>query len=310
MPLLVGRALTKTYAESTGLLRRTRRPVVDGLDVTVREGEAVGLVGQTGAGKSTLGMLLVRLLDVDSGSISFDGKDLLEARGSELKALRARIQMLFQDPFEAISGRLTVGQVIREPLDVQNVGDKRDRDEMVRQAIAECHLPHDDAFLSRHTHELSGGQLQRVALARALVLEPDLLIADEAVSMLDPSEQAKVIQLLKQLQIARGMAMVFISHDLSVVLRVSDRVLVLDQGRIVEEGRGRDILISPRHPVTRALLDAAGRDALFEHPQSASHDNGSTVSADPARRTEGPSHRTVTSPEPDDRAETSGRTRT
>lgn len=171
--------------------------------------------------------------------------------------------MLFQDPFESLSPRLTIGQVVQEPLDVQEVGDAASRRAVVRRTVAECRLPDDDAFLSRHTHELSGGQLQRVALARALVLEPKLLVADEAVSMLDPSEQAKMIQLLKHLQVERGMSMVFISHDLAVVLRVADRVLVLDRGRIVEEGAGGTLLMAPQHPVTRALLAASGRDLLF-----------------------------------------------
>ena len=261
--LLVARALRKTYAEGGGARRRDRVTVVDGVDLDVREGEVVGVVGATGAGKSTLGMLLVRLLDADGGRIHFDGVDLVAARGGELKSLRARMQMLFQDPFEALSARLTVGQVVREPLDVQGIGDATARLELVRRTVAECRLPNDDAFLARHTHELSGGQLQRVALARALVLQPKLLVADEAVSMLDPSEQAKMIQLLKHLQVERGMSMIFISHDLSVVLRVADRVLVLDRGRVVEEGSGGVLLVSPRHPVTRSLLAASGRDLLF-----------------------------------------------
>jgi ABC-type glutathione transport system ATPase component len=223
----------------------------------------LGVVGSTGAGKSTLGMLAVRLLEADAGSVRFDGTDLLAAKGEELKAVRARLQMLFQDPFEALSARLTIGQIVREPLDVQDIGDADSRTEAVRRTVADCRLPTDDAFLDRHAHELSGGQLQRVALARALVLAPKLLVADEAVSMLDPSEQAKMLQLLKHLQVERGMAMIFISHDLSVVLRVADRVIVLDHGRIVEEGSGGTLLVSPRHRVTRALLAASGRDLLF-----------------------------------------------
>jgi peptide/nickel transport system ATP-binding protein len=149
--------------------------------------------------------------------------------------------MLFQDPFEALSSRLTIGQVVREPLDVQDIGDAAERLDLVRRTVRDCRLPTDDAFLNRHTHELSGGQLQRVALARALVLDPKLLVADEAVSMLDPSEQAKMIQLLKHLQVERGMSMIFISHDLSVVLRVADRVLVVDRGRIVQDGAPDDL---------------------------------------------------------------------
>jgi peptide/nickel transport system ATP-binding protein len=174
---------------------------------------------------------------------------------------------LFQDPFEALSPRLTIGDAVREPLDVQGIGDGPSRRAKVKEVLSDCRLPADDAFLDRHTHELSGGQLQRVALARALVLDPRLLVADEAVSMLDPSEQAKMIQLLKHLQVERGMAMIFISHDLSVVLRVADRVLVLADGHIVEEGSGGTMLAAPRHEVTRSLLAAAGRDLLFAAPE-------------------------------------------
>ncbi|MEX2291851.1 MAG: ABC transporter ATP-binding protein [Mycobacteriales bacterium] len=261
--LLSARDLRKTYTSGGILGRRSPVPVVDGISLDVREGEVVGLVGATGAGKSTLGLLLTRLLDPDAGTVCFDGQDLLRARGEQLKALRRQVQMLFQDPFEALSPRLTIGDAVREPLDVQELGDAPARRAAVRRALVDCRLPDGEAFLGRHTHELSGGQLQRVALARALVLEPRLLVADEAVSMLDPSEQAKMIQLLKHLQVERGMAMIFISHDLSVVLRVADRVLVLDGGRIVEEGAGGGMLAAPRHPVTRSLLAAAGRDLLF-----------------------------------------------
>lgn len=264
--LLAARGLEKSY-HSGGLLgRRHSVRVVDGISLDVREGEVVGLVGATGAGKSTLGLLLVRLLDADGGEVTFDGHDLLAAGGEELKALRAQVQMLFQDPFEALSPRLTIADVVREPLEVQGIGDDVSRTAKVRSVLTDCRLPVDDAFLARHTHELSGGQLQRVALARALVLDPKLLIADEAVSMLDPSEQAKMIHLLRHLQIEKGMAMIFISHDLSVVLRVADRVLVLSDGRIVEEGSGGTMLARPRHEVTRSLLSAAGRDLLFATP--------------------------------------------
>jgi peptide/nickel transport system ATP-binding protein len=261
--ILTARNLRKTYSSGGLLGRKTSVSVVDDVSLDVREGEVVGLVGSTGAGKSTLGMLLVRLLDADAGAVAFDGHDLLAAAGAELKGLRAQVQMLFQDPFESLSPRLTIGEAVQEPLDVQDIGDKAERKAKVRSVLADCRLPVDDAFVDRHTHELSGGQLQRVALARALVLDPRLLVADEAVSMLDPSEQAKMIQLLKHLQVERGMAMIFISHDLSVVLRVSDRVLVLDRGRIVEEGAGGTLLATPQHEVTRSLLSASGRDLLF-----------------------------------------------
>ncbi|HET9442698.1 MAG TPA: ABC transporter ATP-binding protein [Acidimicrobiales bacterium] len=260
VPVLSARGLRKTYKVSGRVLRPERVAAVDGVDVEVREGEVVGLVGATGAGKSTLAMLLLRLLEADGGTVEFEGNDLLAARDDALKAMRSRAQLLFQDPHEAISTHMTVRQVIREPLDVQVRGAPEDRDDVVRQALLAVRLPADERFLGRRSHEMSGGQLQRVGLARALVLEPKLLVADEPVSMLDPSEQAKMLQLLKQLQVDRGMAMVLVSHDLATVLRVADRVIVLDQGRVVEEGTGSRLLLYARHPVTRALLEAAGRD--------------------------------------------------
>jgi len=267
--LLVARGLRKTYRSRSGLVRSEPVAAVDGIDLVVREGEALGLVGATGAGKSTLAALLVGLLDLDEGTVVFEGLELGRANGSALKGARRRLQMLFQDPYEALSARMTIGQAVREPLDVQKIGTPTERDALVRTTLSASRLPSTDAFLGRHTHELSGGQLQRVALARALVLEPKLLIADEPVSMLDPSEQAKMIQLLKHLQVERGMALVFVSHDLSVVLRVADRVVVVDQGRVVEEGTGSEILVAPRHEVTRGLLAASGRDALFERASDA-----------------------------------------
>jgi len=262
--LLEARGLRKTYRSRSGVLHSSKVAAVDGIDLDVREGEALGLVGATGAGKSTLAALLVGLLEPDDGTVVFEGLDLGAAGRSDLMGARRRLQMLFQDPYESLSARMTIAQAVREPLDVQKLGTPAERDQAVRATLAASRLPNDAAFLARHTHELSGGQLQRVALARALVLEPKLLIADEPVSMLDPSEQAKMIQLLKHLQVERGMAMIFVSHDLSVVLRVSDRVIVVDQGRVVEEGTGSEILVSPRHDVTRGLLAASGRDALFE----------------------------------------------
>ena len=264
VPLLRATGLAKSYDVPGKLFRKERFRAVDGVSLEVLEGEVVGLVGATGAGKSTVASMLVRLLDADEGSVEIDGHDLLAADGAELKAARRRVQLLFQDPFEALSARFTVAQAVREPLELQHIGDRKEQDDKVRATLKAARLPADDAFLQRYTHELSGGQLQRVALARALILDPKLLIADEPVSMLDPSEQAKVLQLLKQLQVDRGMAMVLVSHDLGAVLRVADRVMVMDRGRVVEQGTGSELLMGPRHEATKALLSAAGRDLLFE----------------------------------------------
>ena len=262
--LLSARNVAKTYlVPSRGVARREEVRAVDGVSLEVREGEVIGVVGASGAGKSTLGFLLARLVEPDEGQVLFEGRDLLTAGRVELKAARRRLQILFQDPFEAISPRLTVAEAVREPLDVQRIGTSGERLALVSATLAATRVPTDETFLCRHAHELSGGQLQRVALARALVLEPKLLIADEPASMLDPSEQAKLLQLLKHLQVERGMAMLMISHDLATVLRVADRVLVLDSGRVVEEGPSTQMLFSARHPVTQHLLSAAGRDTLF-----------------------------------------------
>ena len=263
LSVLSARGLRKTYDMPSGLIGHERVAAVDDVAVEVREGEVVGLVGPTGSGKSTIAKLLVRLLDTDGGSVWFEGQDLLAAKGGDLRAMRRRVQLLFQDPYEALSPRLTVGEAVREPLDVQHIGTAAERDALVRDTLAQVRLPASGGFLGRHTHELSGGQLQRVALARALVLQPKLLVADEPVAMLDASEQAKMLQLLKALQVDRGMAMLFISHELAIVLRVADRVIVLDHGRVVEEATGTRLLTHPHHGVTKSLLAASGRDELF-----------------------------------------------
>lgn len=255
--MLHAAGLRKAYRTGRGV-GRDSLVAVDGIDVEVRAGEVVGIVGGTGAGKSTLAMMLLRVQEPDGGTVLLDGADLLAAEGAELKAMRGRTAFLFQDPFEALSPRFTIAQAVGEPLDVQGIGSGPERDAKVAGMLHAVHLPNDSNFLSRHTHELSGGQLQRVALARALVLEPKVVVADEPVSMLDPSEAARMLQLLKQLQVERGLALVVISHDLATILRVADQVLVLDHGRVVEQGSGRAILENARHPVTRALLIAGG----------------------------------------------------
>jgi peptide/nickel transport system ATP-binding protein len=261
--VLSARGLRKVYDMPNGLIGHDRVAAVDDVAVEIREGEVVGLVGPTGSGKSTVAKLLVRLLDTDGGSVWFEGRDLLAAKGGELRDMRRRVQLLFQDPYEALSPRMTVGEAVREPLDVQRIGTGEEREALVRSTLAQVRLPASGGFLGRHTHELSGGQLQRVALARALVLNPKLLVADEPVAMLDASEQAKMLQLLKTLQVDRGMAMLFISHELAVVLRVADRVIVLDHGRVVEEATGTRLFTHPHHGVTKSLLAASGREELF-----------------------------------------------
>jgi peptide/nickel transport system ATP-binding protein len=223
----------------------------------VYEGEVVALVGETGSGKTTLGRLLVGLLEADGGRVVFEGQELAAVNGRKRKALRRRIQFIAQDPFDAVSPRLTVAEIVREPLDVQKIGTEAERADQVRDALRAVGLPFEPTFLERRAHELSGGQLQRVAIARALVLDPKLIVADEPVSMLDASEQAKVINLLKEIQNERGMGLLLVSHDLALVRKVADRILVMRQGEIVEGGPANRIVTRPQHAYTRAMIQAA-----------------------------------------------------
>lgn len=252
--LLQARDLRKTFSSNGHGETVT---AVQSASLEVYEGEVVALVGETGSGKTTLGRLLVGLLEADGGDVVFEGQDLAAVNGRERKALRRRVQFIAQDPFDAISPRLTVAQIVREPLDVQRIGTAAERDDKVRGALRAVGLPAEPAFLSRRAYELSGGQLQRVAIARALVLDPKLIVADEPVSMLDASEQAKVINLLKEIQSERGMGLLLVSHDLALVRKVADRIVVMHHGEIIEAGPTSRIVAQPQHTYTRALLQAA-----------------------------------------------------
>jgi peptide/nickel transport system ATP-binding protein len=227
------------------------------VSLEVLEGEVVALVGETGSGKTTLGRLLVGLLEADGGRVIVEGQELDAVNGRQRKRLRQRIQLIAQDPFDAVSPRLTVAEIVREPLDVQGVSALAEREEKVRQALHAVGLPTGPSLLARRAYELSGGQLQRVAIARALVLDPKLIVADEPVSMLDASEQAKLINLLKEIQNERGMGLLLISHDLALVRKVADRIVIMRDGEIVEEGPASRIVAHPRHEYTRSLLQAA-----------------------------------------------------
>ncbi len=249
----------KTYRNG-----RTQVQAVRGASLIVREGEVVGLVGQTGSGKTTLAHIIVGLERADTGRIWFDGQELIPGDEDAWREARRRMALIFQDPFETLSPRLTVLELVREPLDIQKLGTRPERDEKVCRALEAVNLPLTPDFLGRYTFELSGGQLQRVAIARALVLDPKLIIADEPVSMLDASEQAKVLQLLKHLQNERGMAMLLISHNLAMVRKVCDRVVVMRAGELVEEGPTHRIVNAPRHPYTRLLVERSWQ--LFTEP--------------------------------------------
>jgi peptide/nickel transport system ATP-binding protein len=268
--LLQARDLRKTFSTNGHALRGAVQPgkhwrrqeeqaveAVRDASLEIYEGEVVAVVGETGSGKTTLGRLLVGLLEADGGRVVFEGRGLAAVNGRQRKELRRRIQFIAQDPFDAISPRLTVAEIVREPLDVQGIGTAEERQAWVQEALSAVSLPTNAGFLGRRSHELSGGQLQRVAIARALVLDPKLIVADEPVSMLDASEQAKVINLLKEIQNERGMGLLLISHDLALVRKVADRILVMRQGEIVEGGPASYIVAQPQHEYTRSLVQAA-----------------------------------------------------
>ncbi len=245
--------LTKSYR--TGLRRTVT--ALKGVSLEVREGEVVGIVGETGSGKSTLVRILVGVEEPDGGTVDWEGRKFAAFAKDDWADFRRRVALVFQDPFEAVSPLLSVAEVVREPLDVQHIGSSIDRAQQVETALAGVGLPPTDAFRSRRAHDLSGGQLQRVAIARALVLGPRLLLADEPTSMLDASEQAKLMVMLKDQQVTRGMAMIVVSHDLALVRKVADRLIVLHAGEVVETGPGAGVIAAPQHPVTRALVEAA-----------------------------------------------------
>src|SRR6516162_10231919 len=229
--------------------------VLHDVDIRVGRGETVGIVGESGSGKTTLGRALLRLIDVDAGAIVFDGRDITGLPESQMRPLRRRMQMIFQDPMTSLNPRRTVRRILVEPLLFHRVArDGADAERRVRQFFDRVAMP--AACLDRTPHELSGGQRQRVGIARAALLEPDFVLADEIVSGLDASTQAQALNLLKTLTRDLGLAMAFISHDLSVIRAVCDRVYVMKAGRMVEEGRCENVFASPKSRYTRLLIDA------------------------------------------------------
>ncbi|MDQ2724094.1 MAG: ABC transporter ATP-binding protein, partial [Actinomycetota bacterium] len=228
-----------------------------GVSLDVREGESVGLIGPSGSGKSTLAHILAGHLSADAGNVVLQGQPLSASWRAGARGLRRRVQLVMQDPTDALSPRLPVDDLVREPLDLVKDRPAEARRAAVAEALDGVGLPSAGAFLEARIHELSGGQLQRVALARALVCRPKVLIADEPTSMLDASEQARLLQLLRERQVEMGLGLVLVSHDMAVVRKVTDRIVVLDEGRVVEEGRSEAISSAPRSPTGRLLVDAA-----------------------------------------------------
>ena len=226
---------------------------VDSVSLTLEHGETLALVGQSGSGKTTLARMITGILEPDKGEVFLE-QSKSKQRGKDFHQV---VQLIFQNPGEALSHRLTVMEAVREPLEIQGIGTKEEREEMARKTIAEVELPTTEEFLDEYPHHLSGGELQRVNIARALVLNPQILIADEPTAFLDSSIQAKVLKLLMNLQENRGLSMLFITHDIAVARKISDRIAVMQEGRIVEQGPASQIIAKPSHTYTQSLLNAA-----------------------------------------------------
>jgi peptide/nickel transport system ATP-binding protein len=248
--------LKKYFPIHQGVLRRQVGAVkaVDGVSFTVKRGETLGLVGESGCGKSTTGETILHLLEPTGGQVIFDGQDITKLNAKELRQLRRRMQMIFQDPYASLNPRRNVSSIISEGLDIHNIGDKEERRERVAELMKLVGL--NPYFASRYPHEFSGGQRQRIGIARALATNPSFIVADEPISALDVSIQAQVINLLDDLKNALGLTYLFIAHDLSMVRYLSDRVAVMYLGRIVELGERDEVFEHPIHPYTQALQSA------------------------------------------------------
>ena len=227
---------------------------VDGVDLEIRRGETLGLVGESGCGKSTLARLITALLPVTAGKVVFDGQDITTLKGWRLRRVRRKMQMIFQDPFASLDPRMTVGDILQEPLDNFSIGSVRDRRRRVQELLRLVGL--NPNFTNRYPHEFSGGQRQRIGIARALAVNPSFIVCDEAVSALDVSIQAQIINLLQDLQNEFQLTYLFIAHDLAVVRHLSDRIAVMYLGKVVETAGRNDIYERPQHPYTKALLSS------------------------------------------------------
>ena len=255
-PLLEVSELVAHFPRRAGLFG-TRKEVVQavsGVSLTVDRGATLGLVGESGCGKTTLARAILRLVEPTGGAVRFDGQDVLALEPAPMRAMRRRMQIIFQDPYSSLNPRMTIGRAVREGIEVHHLAEGAQADQRVLQLLDEVGLPSD--AVDRYPHEFSGGQRQRAGIARALAVEPEFIVGDEPVSALDVSVQAQVLNLLADLQARRGLSYLFISHDLAVVRHIAPRVAVMYLGRIVEEGPAEEIYSRPKHPYTQALLSA------------------------------------------------------
>ena len=254
--LLDVRNLQTWFPIRRGLLQRITGHVkaVDGVSFTLHKGETLGLVGESGCGKTTVGRTLLRLIEPTGGQVLFEGRDVIGMAGEELRQLRRRMQIIFQDPGGSLNPRMRVGRIVGEPLEVHGVAQGDELRDMVEKLLTRCGLW--AAAADRYPHEFSGGQRQRIGIARALALNPSLIVCDEPTSALDVSIQSQILNLLKDLQAEFGLSYLFISHDMAVIHHICDRVAVMYDGKIVEEGTRDDIIRRPQHAYTQRLLAA------------------------------------------------------
>lgn len=257
-PIVRVEKLTKHFPILEGILFKKQVGAVQAVDdvsFEIAEGETLGLVGESGCGKSTTGRTILQLYEPTSGKVFYRGLDLQETRGADRRRAERNMQIIFQDPYASLNPRMTVGRIIREPFDIHSVGAKSDRRKMVADLMGRVGLNPD--YAKRYPHEMSGGQRQRVGIARALALQPDFIVCDESISALDVSVQAQVVNLLEELQQEFGLTYLFIAHDLSMVKHISDRVAVMYLGKLVELADKKELYQNPLHPYTQALLSAA-----------------------------------------------------